>query len=267
MSNLKRTIAQEFEHSDEEFDNEPKTLGFGKKNVGSKEPVIPLIEQNEWRTGKELEYGLNKKQRKNVPILSMNAFPGTSVLATEKERYKHDVNLRPDQEDNDYNQMPVEEFGAALLRGMGWSQGKPVGKNPNGLVEPVLVNSRPSLLGLGAEPAPELEPKKEKRVLPGDIIQEKPKIVHAPIVEAEPDRIHKVGTKVIITNGSKKGNKGKIVDVSVKSDGIAVKIQLQDTDKIVSVWDDQIEVDERPWIRPHIRVVFWCLYSESLAKH
>ncbi len=29
----------------------------------------------------------------------------------------------------DYEKVPIEEFGAAMLRGMGWSEGKVVGKN------------------------------------------------------------------------------------------------------------------------------------------
>ncbi len=228
MNNKKRVIANEFDQSDDIAQDDKELiqeLGKQKEKV-SKPPTIPLIEQNEWRT-EGSGYGLViKKQKKDAPILSMNAVPGTSILSTEKERFKHDYTLRPDEQENDYNLMPVEDFGAALLRGMGWNQGKPVGKNPNGLIEPVLVNARPSLLGLGAEPAPELEPKKQKKLLPGDVIETKPVLSVPEIVPIEPDKIHKIGTKVVIISGSKKGNKGKIVNVSTKTDGIAVKIQL-----------------------------------------
>jgi G patch domain/KOW motif-containing protein len=33
-----------------------------------------------------------------------------------------------------YESMPIEEFGAAMMRGMGWEEGKPVGRNSTGLV-------------------------------------------------------------------------------------------------------------------------------------
>jgi hypothetical protein len=29
----------------------------------------------------------------------------------------------------DYERIPVEEFGAALLRGMGWKEGQAIGRN------------------------------------------------------------------------------------------------------------------------------------------
>lgn len=71
------------------------------------------------------------------------------------EKYRYDVSLRPEEVSlnlkfasssarcldhlhiikstlEDYERVPIEQFGAALLRGMGWEKGKPVGKNPNG---------------------------------------------------------------------------------------------------------------------------------------
>lgn len=64
---------------------------------------------------------------------------------------------------------------------------------------------------------------------------------------------------VIITGGSKKGLKGKVVELSEKSDGTVVKIKLDNSNgDIVRVWDDQVrEHIAEPstyWLRPHIRV-------------
>lgn len=43
---------------------------------------------------------------------------------------KMDVSLRPDESKlEDYDKIPVEKFGAAMLRGMGWKEGDPIGAN------------------------------------------------------------------------------------------------------------------------------------------
>lgn len=59
----------------------------------------------------------------------------------------------------DYESLPVEEFGKALLRGLGWSDGQGVGRKRQ-LVEPKQTVRRPERLGLGANPA---APPPEKR--------------------------------------------------------------------------------------------------------
>ena len=57
----------------------------------------------------------------------------------------------------DYDRVPVSQFGAALLRGMGWTEGTAASRKkgadgkPKGLVEPWLPQARPALLGIGAK--------------------------------------------------------------------------------------------------------------------
>lgn len=62
-----------------------------------------------------------------------------------------------------YEAMPVEAFGEAMMRGMGWQEGKGVGRHPDKVVEAVEFVARPPQLGLGAAPA--LAPKKEKKII------------------------------------------------------------------------------------------------------
>lgn len=62
----------------------------------------------------------------------------------------------------DYESLPVEQFGKALLRGLGWSEGEGVGRKRQ-VVEPKQVIRRPDRLGLGANPAappPDKRPRK-----------------------------------------------------------------------------------------------------------
>lgn len=51
---------------------------------------------------------------------------------------------------DDYERIPVDAFGVAMLRGMGWQPGKGIGKNEK-LVSPVVPELRPKGMGLGAD--------------------------------------------------------------------------------------------------------------------
>ncbi|KAI0703673.1 DExH-box splicing factor binding site-domain-containing protein [Cerioporus squamosus] len=71
---------------------------------------------------------------------------------TEDDAYKQDVVELPDPASlEDYERVPVSQFGAALLRGMGWKEGTAASKKNKGMIEPWLPQSRPALLGIGAK--------------------------------------------------------------------------------------------------------------------
>ena len=72
---------------------------------------------------------------------------------TEDDAFKEDIEDLPNEATlQDYERMPVSQFGAALLRGMGWKPGEPASRNKNrGIVEPWLPTARPALLGIGAK--------------------------------------------------------------------------------------------------------------------
>ena len=74
----------------------------------------------------------------------------------EEDDFKTDIASRPDSASmDDYAAVPIEEFGAALLRGMGWKEGDVVGKNKGQSNKPRVVERRPALLGIGATEVPE----------------------------------------------------------------------------------------------------------------
>ena len=71
---------------------------------------------------------------------------------TEDDAFKQDIVELPDSASlEDYERIPVSQFGAALLRGMGWKEGQSASRKNKGLVEPWLPQSRPALLGIGAK--------------------------------------------------------------------------------------------------------------------
>ncbi|KAJ9374962.1 hypothetical protein DTO282E5_517 [Paecilomyces variotii] len=76
----------------------------------------------------------------------------------ETSSFRADVASRPDPASLDaYNAIPVEEFGAALLRGMGWKEGQPIGRGNYGTAvsatakAPRVPERRPGFLGIGAK--------------------------------------------------------------------------------------------------------------------
>ncbi|RMZ73985.1 hypothetical protein GMOD_00004802 [Pyrenophora seminiperda CCB06] len=67
---------------------------------------------------------------------------------TEEEEYRNDIHNAPDGPTlAAYEATPIEGFGAALLRGMGWKGEELAGKN----IKPKEVKRRPALLGVGAK--------------------------------------------------------------------------------------------------------------------
>lgn len=83
-----------------------------------------------------------------------------AAVVNEDAAFKTDVASRPEMASlEDYAAVPVEEFGAALLRGMGWKEGDEVGKRRGAASKPRVVEKRPAFLGIGAkakEEVPEL---------------------------------------------------------------------------------------------------------------
>jgi hypothetical protein len=75
---------------------------------------------------------------------------------SETDAFRQDVQDFPDEATlDDYARVPVAQFGAALLRGMGWKEGATSGASASGKgrkhVEPWLPTARPALLGIGAK--------------------------------------------------------------------------------------------------------------------
>ncbi|GFS01519.1 G patch domain and KOW motifs-containing protein [Elysia marginata] len=149
------------------------------------EYVIPLIKQNKWR-GATVEENLPKE---NSSSATFDKVPenvdelAVKEILLETKRYNEDwddrgqvssslsipllmqnkvpdgfesddhldVSLRPDvPDDADYEQIPIEHFGMAMLRGMGWTKDRGIGKNGKSIA-PIEALLRPKGLGLGAD--------------------------------------------------------------------------------------------------------------------
>ncbi|GAK68125.1 g-patch domain protein [Moesziomyces antarcticus] len=70
----------------------------------------------------------------------------------EAEFLQHDIESRPEAPSlDDYAALPIEQFGMALLRGMGWKEGMGAGKGGKGPQQAAEPKKRAALLGLGAK--------------------------------------------------------------------------------------------------------------------
>lgn len=83
----------------------------------------------------------------NIPLLMQNKVP--EGYETDE---KVDVTLRAEEPTmEDYDNVPIEEYGLAMLRGMGWNPGKPIGARCTEVAKPIEAVVRPKGLGLGAD--------------------------------------------------------------------------------------------------------------------
>jgi len=107
------------------------------------------------------KYGLNTSKRKDDkdeskpkrPMLLMNQVPGLNKYENDQDKFRHDANMRPEGPSIlDYERIPVEDFGKAMLRGMGWQPGGKIGVGNNAKhVEPIQFLRRGYRQGLGAD--------------------------------------------------------------------------------------------------------------------
>lgn len=128
-------------------------LTLGQKSTDRPEPAVelPLREPLDPQPQKE-----QTADQAALDALLGNKPQSTLVLPqvdTEEQAFQRDFDAAPDVPTlEEYAAVPVEEFGAALLRGMGWKDGEPIGKRRGEQVKkPRVVERRPALLGIGAK--------------------------------------------------------------------------------------------------------------------
>ncbi|KAK7100764.1 G-patch domain and KOW motifs-containing protein-like [Littorina saxatilis] len=212
-----------------------------------KEPyVIPLIKKNRWRSEAEKRLSDVKKEAdpNETDPNDLDQLAAKEVLA-ESAKYneswedrdkpdpnlaipllmqnkvpegfetddKLDVGLRPEEPDDaDYEQIPIEQFGFAMLRGMGWKEGQGIGKNGK-LITPVEAHLRPKGLGLGADrsQAPGDKDKKKDQKLEGK----------------EEEKLEmKKGSYCVILNGKQKDLYGVVEGIDEDNARVFLKLAL-----------------------------------------
>ncbi|XP_056001685.1 G-patch domain and KOW motifs-containing protein-like [Ostrea edulis] len=266
-----------------------------EKEEKKKEYVIPLIKRIKWRKGdnsakedadeeeavKEIiadaakknetweEHGKVDNSDIAIPLLMQNKVP--EGFETDE---KLDVSLRPSEpEEADYEEVPIEHYGMAMLRGMGWKEGEGIGKNKKNVVAPVAI-LRPKGLGLGADLSEakqtqwkgenNLKDKEDEaltmkkgvycvltkgsnRDLYGVVIKQKSfnrYNVHFLYLGLSQSQLETVipksdGAFVLIVSGKHRGQLGEVMERNRKMSSAAVQL-LQDRDCVVNIDFDHI---------------------------
>lgn len=121
-----------------------------------------------------------------------------------------DVSLRPEEPSvANYDEVPVEEFGLALLKGMGWKPGMAIGANTKEVYVPKEPQIRPKGLGLGAD------------------ISAKSQITAPSKDLKEEDLQPKKGSLVCIEFGAHKGAYGVIEDFDDDMSRVTVRLTVK----------------------------------------
>ncbi|XP_041429205.1 G-patch domain and KOW motifs-containing protein-like isoform X2 [Xenopus laevis] len=222
---------------------EGKELLSANPTPESKPLVIPLIDKNRWakpnktkdkeedaspRTEEEAvlsqavkelieesrraQEDTETNQTLSIPLLMQNRIPDGY-----EDGEKVDVSLRPDSaEAADYDVVPVEHYGMAMLRGMGWKEGEGIGHTFKQDVKPLEQKLRPKGLGLGADRSAlkDLDPKKPRKPLkPGEEPQEESKGLGT-------------GSAVQIQSGAHKDMYGKVEGTDPDNSRAMIKLAI-----------------------------------------
>ncbi len=103
----------------------------------------------------------NTQVKKKAPLLMLNVAPELLSITNDTDRFKYDVSSRAadlNVRSEIYDAIPVSQFGAALLRGMGWAGPD---KDEEKKKDEKLV-AREQRLGLGAQARPPERAKSNK---------------------------------------------------------------------------------------------------------
>ncbi|EYU37470.1 hypothetical protein MIMGU_mgv1a006523mg [Erythranthe guttata] len=165
-------------------------------------------------------YGLNLRQpsatTSGVPVPARDR--GETIADLELRKLKEDLEKLPEDSGmDDYTDVPVDEFAAALLSGYGWKEGAGIGRNRKEDVKVPEVKKKIGRGGLGF-----IEEIPEKQI-----------DTNGNAASENPVNGNEKTEKLRIVNGRKIGMKGKIVNV--KSGGDLLVLRLSRSNEKVEV--------------------------------
>lgn len=156
-----------------------------------------------------IETSESKQKSSKTPLLLASQPSELDNIQNEDERFKIDISLRPETVDvrsQTYKNVPVEQFGAALLRGMGWTGPTADDEVYMKRLDPTSL-ARDGRLGLGAlPPPPESKKKSDKNNERKDEWKKK-------VEEKLKKQVLKEGDLVWIRTGIHVGKRAQIISV------------------------------------------------------
>jgi len=176
---------------------------------------------------------MEQQQQLNIPV---------------HQRYDPNAIVGEDVNPESYNKMPIADFGLNMLMGMGWQEGKGIGRNPqNVLAKPVQYIPNYDRAGLGARKdvtAPSLN-KKRRLDQNSKEVDENGKVKNYIEIgvdnKAKPKKVEK-NARVIITDGKYEGLKGVVIDVNESKKEVFVELDINE--KLVKVDLKSVKLSE-----------------------
>lgn len=189
--------------------------------------------------------GISNDVPRKKPLLLAYKATELADVQGEDEKFKRDISLRANDMDfksDAYKAVPVEEFGAALLRGMGWEGHS---KEDENRMEKQLKATLPRVgrLGIGAVPKPN-EEKKFKTSGPITSIsgnlklqQEKElkKVWDQKISEKLNQQAFKIGDFIWLRCISEAGKRAMVVETKGVPGLSKIRVQLENEDRLVDI--------------------------------
>ncbi|KAJ8411966.1 hypothetical protein AAFF_G00142330 [Aldrovandia affinis] len=175
--------------------------------------------QEQWKNGSQVDPSLS------IPLLMQNHVPGGYE---DGDLVK--VDLRPESStDADYDSVPVEAYGLAMLKGMGWKEGEGIGRTFKQDVKPIEHQLRSKGLGLGAD-----------RAALGDLEPSGPRRPPKPGEEEEEVLLNGPGGFVLVQSGAHKDLYGKIEGVDPDNAQLMVKLAIGGKTVTIKQYDVQL---------------------------
>jgi G patch domain/KOW motif-containing protein len=178
--------------------------------------------------------GSDRSNQSKAPMLARSRPKGWRDIEDEEERLKFELAARPETDASAFERVPIEDFGNAMLLGMGWRPGENDGAKVLELVR------RPERLGLGAtakQPPPGAKktgPHLEYRDANGNVRHVKP--IGAKLTSTSP--FLPDGTRVTIIAGTHEGMAGRIRRLSTDETEYIIEL---DNDEQVRVRLKEVE--------------------------
>jgi G patch domain/KOW motif-containing protein len=221
-------IQDEFGHS--EASNAAPPASSGSSGQGAASGSEPILEgaKEPRKDAYEGMFGLiapsashaGRPNQSKAPMLARSRPKGWRDIEDEDERLKYELSVRPETDVSAYERVPIEDFGKAMLLGMGWKPGV------NDGAKVLELPRRPERLGLGAVPKqPPPDPKKP--LTPGQR-QDGP----SPSKNGfnGPSPFLDDGTRVVIVSGPHDGMTGRIRRLS--SDQKEYIVELENDEQV-----------------------------------
>lgn len=245
QSNHWRTKEPSFKPGDEENEAPEKTDATNE--VGEEEnEELSLLEQAQKEILEEARKDLqnwedrSEKKSSDLPAVMMNQ--GSEGATTDETL---DVSRRAEQSSmDDYENVPIEEYGLAMLRGMGWKPGDGIGGYKKEVVAILDPQCRPKGLGLGAQ-------------RPTPVDQE-------PAKEGEEKLTLKKGAFVLIQGGKNRGLYGEVE--ALDEDNARVMMKLGVGGNTVSISENVIKLVTKQEFKEKGKVVNLEKYDEYKEK-